>query len=116
MASLFTTLQNRGWKNEKHKNHEKDILKTLIRELPDGRFSVSRIHHINIVLIRYDTGSEKRRTSLCRKMFKTSQSYVNSEQIKTFRDGSSRHQPLTFISAVADCHFRLTACILQTAV
>ena len=46
MASLFTTLQNRGWKNEKHKTHEKDILKTLIRELPDGSFSVSRIHRI----------------------------------------------------------------------
>ena len=47
---------------------------------------------------------------------KTAQNYVNSEQIKTFHDGLSGHQPLTFISAAADCKFRLAVCILQTAV
>ncbi len=49
-------------------------------------------------------------------MMKTAQNYVNSEQIKTFHDGLSDHQPLTFISAAADCKFRLAVCILQTAV
>lgn len=49
-------------------------------------------------------------------MMKTAQNYVNSEQIKTFHDGLSGHQPLTFISAAADCKFRLAVCILQTAV
>ena len=47
---------------------------------------------------------------------KTAQNYVNSEQIKTFHDGLSCHQPLTFISAAADCKFWLAVCILQTAV
>lgn len=46
-------------------------------------------------------------------MRKTAQNYVNSEQIKTFHDGSSRHQPLTFISAMADCYFWLAVCVYE---